>query len=396
MKVLKRRWLELLSYCGLTLVNGLAWCTLTSISSSAESYYGVSTDLINLYEMTYFIMYLPFAPLSSWCLGKSFYWCMHFAWAITTVGVWLRVLAGSNFFFSLLGQFFIASLNSLTLPACSTLASVWFKQDEQVFATTVGSLSNFIGIGLGFILPPYIKDIPDVMMLQAVIASAFAVLNLLFSSKEPKQPTDELGFIEGIKTAMKNKNLLGIVLCSSSGVAVSYTMLGIMGEILAPSGMESKETGWIGFSIVNAGMVGGLIATFLVKKFKAILMPLRIFLLLSIVSIIFWAAVIWNLLLAIIGSVLVGFTIIGFVPLGIRAAVEQNQEIEESIPTNMIFFTAQILSLIYTYPLEYFNQLTHLTGLWIAAMITFVSFVAFLMIYKKKNINEVSSGLLTI
>jgi len=148
--------------------------------------------------------------------------------------------------------------------------------------------------------------------------------------------------------------------------------------------MRAIEIGWIGFILVITGMFGGLIATFLVEKFKAILQPLRVFLVLSIFSMIFWAAIIGTLLLAIIGSVFVGFSLVGFVPLGIRCAVEQNLRIEESIPTNMIFFMAQILSLIYTYPVQYFSTFTHYTGLWVAAFLVLMSFGIFLWVARTK------------
>mmetsp|Transcript_19997 Transcript_19997/g.20055 ORF Transcript_19997/g.20055 Transcript_19997/m.20055 type:complete len:294 (+) Transcript_19997:337-1218(+) len=273
----------------------------------------------------------------------------------------------------------------MVLPGCSTLAAKWFPPKEQLLATTIGSLSNFVGIGCGFVIPPYVNNVPILMFAEALYASFFLICNVIVSKKENVNLEQNFeNFQESCKEALKDKKMLGIVLCSSSGVAVSYTVLGIMGQLLSSTGMRSVEVGWIGFSLVMTGMFGGLIATCLVEKFKAILKPLRVFLVLSIFSMIFWAALIGTLLLAIIGSVFVGFSLVGFVPLGIRCAVEQNLRIEESIPTNMIFFMAQILSLIYTYPVQYFSTFTHYTGLWVAAFLVLLSFGVFLWISRTK------------
>lgn len=283
----------------------------------------------------------------------------------------------------------------MVLPGCSTLAAKWFSPKEQLLATTIGSLSNFIGIGAGFIIPAYINNIPLLMFFEALYASFFMIANALFSRKEDVSfEQNFVEFQESCKQAMKDKKMIAIVLCSSSGVAVSYTVLGIMGQLLGSAGLKTVEIGWVGFSLVMTGMFGGLIATCLVEKFKAILKPLRVFLVLSIFSMIFWAAIIGTLILAIIGGVFVGFSLVGFVPLGIRCAVEQNIRIEESIPTNMIFFMAQVLSLLYTYPVQYFSTFTHYTGLWVAALLVLLSFGYFLWISRIKPEKACSFALL--
>jgi len=96
----------------------------------------------------------------------------------------LRFIAGNNYTIALVGQFLVASLNSMVLPGCSTLAAKWFPPKEQLLATTIGSLSNFIGIGMGFVVPPYVNNIPLLMFIEAVFASTLMIVNAIFSRKE--------------------------------------------------------------------------------------------------------------------------------------------------------------------------------------------------------------------
>jgi hypothetical protein len=66
-------------------------------------YYGVSLALVNLLAMTYFIAYIPSAPLSSWFLGKSLYWSLVIINTTIFIGSWVRVFAFDVYGIVLLG-----------------------------------------------------------------------------------------------------------------------------------------------------------------------------------------------------------------------------------------------------------------------------------------------------
>jgi hypothetical protein len=83
--------------------NGAGYCVFAPIPDESSDYYGVSMALINLLAMTYFIAYIPTAPLSSWFLGKSLYWSMMIINITLFVGSWVRVLAFDMYGVVLLG-----------------------------------------------------------------------------------------------------------------------------------------------------------------------------------------------------------------------------------------------------------------------------------------------------
>ena len=135
-------------------------------------------------------------------------------------------------------------------------------------------------------------------------------------------------------------------------------------------------------------IAGGLFTSLLVHRSKSFIGPVRIFALISLAGIIIWAAFAGNFYGSIVGSMVSGLGLFGFLPLGIQAAVHQNENIEESIPTNLIFLTAQTLSVAYAYPFIYFYGWIRLSGLWLGAILAASSFCALLILYCPKFIEK--------
>ena len=98
--------------------------------------------------------------------------------------------------------------------------------------------------------------------------------------------------------------------------------------------------------------------------------------------------------LGIAVSILYGASLTGALPLCIRACINYAPEIQESIPTNMIYVSAQIFSCIYSYPIQYCKELTTVTGFWIASLLIFLSFIGpFIFFYRfsEKILDKTSS-----
>src|SRR5574343_1548513 len=101
---LGNKWSMLFLYSALQWFGGTIWISFASISNRASEYYSVSVDYINLFSLSFLIMQLPMAPLSSFVLRKSYHWTMMIAYVFSVVGVWIRVIAQNNFILSLIGQ----------------------------------------------------------------------------------------------------------------------------------------------------------------------------------------------------------------------------------------------------------------------------------------------------
>ena len=106
--------------------------------------------------MTYFIGYIPTSIPSSWLLGKSLYVSTLISNITLALGAWIRYVAFDVYGVALLGQYIIASSNALVIAAPAGLSAEWFAPSERGLSTALASLMNFIGMAMGYILPPVI------------------------------------------------------------------------------------------------------------------------------------------------------------------------------------------------------------------------------------------------
>jgi MFS family permease len=342
------------------------------------------------------MLQLPMAPLSSYFLRKSYHWTMMIAYILSVVGVWVRVIASSNFIISLLGQLIIGAMNSMTLAACSTLTALWFKPSEQTLAVSIASTSNLLGAGCGLVFAPYVSNIPELLYIQAGYTSFLAVVNLVFSRKFNQNDCTDVKteFSKELSIIFRDWYLLALIFFISSGLAIAYALSGVIFQVLSPFGISESESGWIGFSMYVGAIVGGLFTSLIVHKSKTFIGPVRIFAVISLAGISLWAGLAYNFWGNVFGAMVSGLGLFGFMPLGIQAAVEQNKNIEESIPTNLIFLTAQGLSVAYTYPVIYFYGWFRLSGLWLCTIFAVSSFIALLILYCPRLIEKYKQPLI--
>ena len=374
----------------LFLYSALQWISFASISNRASKYYSVSVDYINLFSLSFLILQLPMAPLSSFILRTSYHWTMMIAYIVSVAGVWIRVIAQDNFVISLIGVLLIAAMNSMTLAACSTLTALWFKPNEQNLAVSIASTSNLLGAGCGLVFSPYVSNIEDLLYIQASYTSFLALLNIIFSRKfnEQDRTNTTTDFSRELSIIFMDWYLIALIFFISSGLAIAYAVSGIIYQVLSPFGIQESQSGWIGFSLYMGAIIGGIFTSLIVHKSKNFIKPVRIFSIISIVGIALWAGLAFNFIGNIFGAMISGLGLFGFMPLGIQAAVEQNKNIEESIPTNLIFLTAQALSVAYTYPIIYFYGWCNLSGLWLCTIFAGFSFLPLMGLYRPRYIEK--------
>ena len=273
----------------------------------------------------------------------------------------------------------------LILSSCSSLAVIWFPENQVLLATTVACFANFLGIGFGFVYMPYQSDISAMILMQAIFASVFFVFNLLVLKKCDKKEI-VMNFTDSFVTASKNTTLTAMILCSGSALGVNHGIIGIFGLLLDDESYSEMEIAWTGFAFLFSSLFGGLLATYISDYTNSIMYPLKIFLVGSIVSGFLFPLFIHYFYYSLITAALYGGFLSGSLPLCIRACINYMPEIDETMSTNMIFFISQILAIAYTYPILYFKGGTEITGLWIGGFLLLISYGILLLI--ARNIKE--------
>ena len=389
LKCLKyQKWIMLFLYSFLQFIGGSIWVTFASIIERAESYYSVSSDIINLFSLSFLIMQFPMAPLSSYLYRRSYYWTTMIAYLVTVIGVWVRVIAERNVVVCLLGQTMVGAMNSLTLPGCSMLAGLWFEESLQPIAVAIASSASLIGAAYGLVIGPYYPSIELLLITQGIYASVGGFLNLILSDTKKSTLTEESNFRLEAKILSKDKYTVALIVLISAGIGVAYAITGIIFQLLQPFGISEVQSGWIGFSMYVGGTIGGLTGSYLIKHSKDFILPIRIFAGFSIVGIMLWAALAEFFPADVVMSGIAGLGLYGLVPLGIQAIIDQNPHVPESITTTLIYLMAQGISVVFTYPMIYFYAITGISGMWLATIFTFLSYFILLISYRMKYIEK--------
>ena len=83
----------------------------------------------------------------------------------------------------------------------------------------------------------------------------------------------------------------------------------------------------------------------------------------SILSSVLFSGFISFIGFSFVAASLFGGFLNGSLPLCIRCCVKFMPEIDETVPTNMIYLISMIFSIVYTYPMLYFKQFTTISGI---------------------------------
>ena len=338
----------------------------------------------------------PMAPFSSIFFKKSYFWTIHLSYILSALGVWIRVIAEKNVGLAIFGQSIVGAMSSISIAGCSVLANLWFEPKYQPAAVAIASTSYLLGAAFGLVISPYYTNIFDLLILQACYTSVGALLNIFLSRNKHKEKDEDIDFKGQLNMTFQDSYLIALIFLLSSALGIAYAIAGIIYELLRPNGISENQAGWIGFSMYIGGTIGGLVTSVLIHKTKNFIQPIRIFILLSIGGCLLWALLKDHFPSNIVGGTACGFGLFGLMPLGIQAIVDQNKYVSEAISTNIIYFIAQWISVIYTYPLMYFYDLTGISGLWLIVIITVIGLAPLIYLYRKTLIEENKKGTETI
>ena len=118
------------------------------------------------------------------------------------------------------GHIFIGYVGIPVMILPPKISSVWFKPKERTFATAVMISSEAFGLGLGFIINPYITQmygIRTMLIVQAELSVCVALLfTIYFPSNPPTAPSlsaeeDRTSFRSSFKKLITNPSYLMLV-----------------------------------------------------------------------------------------------------------------------------------------------------------------------------------------
>jgi len=192
-------------------------------------------------------------------------------------------------------QTLIALVGPIVMSAPPKLSARWFPVHERTLATAIGTCSNNLGSGIGFVVPPYLCQtygFHNFLLIEAGLAAFLFILVLIYFPESPPHPPsasaklDEEStqvfskeiFFQSLKDIVTNPSFMILSLVGGWQAGLLNAWQGLFDDIFNPYFSE-EFVGWLGFFFIAASSLGGIIGgilcdRFFQQKFKMLLVIL--------------------------------------------------------------------------------------------------------------------------
>jgi MFS family permease len=263
------RWVVLVSYMLVVLVNQLMWITFAPITSLATAYYGVSELSIGLLSLIFMLVYILVSIPASWAIDTyGIRWAVGIGAVLTGVFGLLRGLLAADYTWVLICQIGIAVGQPFILNAITTVAARWFPVSERATASGFGSLAMYLGILLGLALTPFLtlaSSIGSMLLSYGIASAVLAILFIVLGRERPLTPPCPPGqearslVFDGLKETLRNRNFALLMFIFFIGLGAFNAVTTWIEAIVAPRGFSITQAGAAGGLMIAGGVLGALV-----------------------------------------------------------------------------------------------------------------------------------------
>ncbi|MFN2182337.1 MAG: MFS transporter [Anaerolineae bacterium] len=350
------RWVVLLTFMLAILANQTLWITFAPITGSAAEYYGVSDLSIGLLSMSFMIVYIVVSIPASWTIDTyGIKVAVGIGAALTGLFGLLRGLMAPSYSLVLISQIGIAVGQPFILNAITTVAARWFPAQERATASGLGSLAMYVGIMLGMVLTPFLTirfGIAGMLLIYGVASVIAAVV--FFAAARERPPTspcppdqDERSLVlDGLKQILRTRDFVLLMVIFFVGLGVFNAVTTWIEDIVRPRGFSITQAGLVGGLMILGGIVGALILPTLSDRSRR-RVPFMVLALggatLGLVGITF-ATSYWLLLAS---AFALGFFLLAAGPIGFQYGAEATYPAPEGTSNGLLLVMGQISGIIF-------------------------------------------------
>lgn len=359
------RWIVLLTFMFVVVVNQLLWITFAPITGSAATYYGVSDLSIGLLSMSFMIVYIVISIPASWVIDTyGIRVAVGIGAALTGVFGLLRGLVAGDYTLVLVSQIGIAVGQPFILNAVTKVAARWFPIQERATASGLGSLAMYLGIVVGMALTPYLvlQSSIEGMLVAYGIVSAIAAIVFFGAAREhpptppclPGQEERSLVF-DGLKQTLRKRDFILLMLIFFIGLGIFNGVTTWIEDIVRPKGFSITQAGITGGLMVVGGIVGAVVMPLLSDHYR----KRTPFLVLAIVGAtlglagVTYATSYWLLL---VSAFVLGFFLLSAGPIGFQYGAEVAYPAPEGTSNGLLLLMGQISGIIFIFGMDSFKS----------------------------------------
>jgi MFS family permease len=394
------RWVILIIYMLVVSINQLMWITFAPVTGIAATFYHVSDLSIGLLSMVFMIVYILVSiPASAIIDIYGIRVAVGIGAVLTGVFGLLRGVLGADFTWVIISQVGIAIGQPFLLNAMTTVAARWFPMRERATASGLGSLSMYFGIILGMSLTPFLvvhSGIKEMLLSYGIVSAIAAAVFLILVKERPPVPAGEEErslVLDGMKSMLQRKNYLLLLVIFFFGLGIFNAVATWIEEIVRPRGFSVTQAGMVGGLMIFGGLAGAAIISWLSDRYRKrvpfILLALGASCL-GLVGITF--ATNYALLLA--SAFIMGFFLLSAGPIGFQYGAEIAYPAPEGTSNGLLLLMGQISGIAFIFGMDFFKSpvngsmttsLVILTGLLLFSFILATSLRESALLTKEKS-----------
>ncbi|TKR58255.1 hypothetical protein L596_029724 [Steinernema carpocapsae] len=366
-----KRWLVLAVVALLNNTNTITWISFASIANHVDRFYH-QNGAATWFSLIYMMCTIPVGVFAMWA-GRFFglRWAILIAAWSNGLGTILRL--GSNFVppefrfaLGMTGQGIAAIAYPFIMFLPTKVAASWFPENQRALATTIGIMSNPLGVFLANLMSPQIVSNPEhvpyvnyIVCVPSVIVCIVATLTITRS--EPKVPPSasaaqqQMDFCAGIKACFTSKEYIILLVVMGGGIGMFNCLYTVMQQLLCPSGYSNQIAGLCASLMIIGGVIGAFGSGIFVDKTKRYSETMKIAMAVAVAfGLIFLQLTLRPGLTALILINCICFGIFGLAtyPVGLEMSAECVFPVSETTSTGLIVLSGQIQSVIFVTILE--------------------------------------------
>ena len=364
-KVYGYRWVVLLAFMFVVAINQLLWITFAPITGSAATYYGVSDLSIGLLSMSFMIVYIVISIPASWVIDTyGIRVAVGIGAAITGIFGLLRGILAPDYTFVLIAQIGIAIGQPFILNAITSVSARWFPIQERATAAGLGSLAMYLGIVVALVLTPYLtiqSQISGMLLTYGIVSVFAAVVFFVFIKERPPTPPcppdqEQRSLVfDGLKESLRMKDFVLLMVIFFVGLGVFNAVTTWIEDIVRPRGFSIVQAGSIGGLMIVGGIIGAVVIPLLSDHYRKRTPYLLMAVLgatLGLVGITF-ASSYWLLLLS---AFVFGFFLLSAGPVGFQYGAEITHPAPEGTSNGLLLLMGQISGIVFILGMDSFKS----------------------------------------
>ncbi len=359
------RWVVLLAFMSVIVVNQLLWITFAPITSTAVEYYRVSELSIGLLSLIFMIVYILASFPASWVIDTyGIRVGVGIGAALTGIFGLVRGLVAPDYNLVLIAQIVIAIGQPFLLNAVTTVAARWFPVEERATATGLGSLAIYLGILLGLALTPYLalrSGIPGLLISYGIVSLVAMLIFFVFVRERPPSPPDPTSredrslSLNGLSRMIRQRDFVLLLMIFFVGLGAFNAITTWIEEVLNPRGFSITQAGNAGGVMIFGGILGALVIPLLSdRSHKRV--PFLILAILGATIGLTGVTFARGYSLLLISSFIFGFFLLSAGPIGFQYGAEITYPAPEGTSNGLLLLMGQISGIIFILGMDAFKS----------------------------------------